>query len=185
MKNNYKELAVFESERCYFTRFQLADAAAFYEMNLNEEVLRYTGDAPFVNVQEAERFIQQYDHYQQYGFGRWTVRLKADDRYLGFCGLKYHKDADFVDLGYRIVRQEWGKGYATEVAKASLVFAFNELQLNGVVGRVMKENIASVRVLEKIGMHFVREFDFDGYIGLLYNIDRKSNPWQDKLQIQY
>lgn len=138
-----------------------------YRLNADPEVIRYTGDPPFDSVEAAQDFINSYDHYQKYGMGRWTVLRKDTGTYLGWCGLKQH-DAGYVDIGFRFFRAEWGKGYATEAARACLTYGFEELGLNEIVGRAAVENVASVRVLEKLGMEFWKRDECKGIENAVY-----------------
>ncbi|RMG56500.1 MAG: N-acetyltransferase [Bacteroidetes bacterium] len=131
----------------------LADAPALYRLNADPEVLRYTGDTPFASEAAAAAFIEAYDHYDRHGFGRWAVVRRSDGAFLGWCGLKRHVDG-MVDLGFRLMRAYWGKGYATEAAAASLSYALGPLRLEEVIGRAMPENRASVRILTKLGMTY-------------------------------
>ena len=80
-----------------------------------------------------------------------------------------------VDLGYRFFKKFWGQKIATESALACIEYGFNTLGLKRIIGRAMKENIASIKVLEKCGMHFVKEIEFDEHPGLYYEIE---NPQQ-------
>ena len=160
------------SPRLLLRPFELRDATGFYSMNADPEVIRYTGDPPFASVQAAEDFIRAYDHYEKHGYGRWTIERLTDGAFLGFCGLKYHAETRETDLGYRLIREYWGRGYATEAALASLQYAFEALALDRVIGGVDQENIASFRVLEKIGMEKVRPIDFDGRPGYRYELGK-------------
>lgn len=161
-------IVILETARLQLVEFSIKDAADFFQMNNDPQVLRYTGDQPFRNIEDAQAFIQSYDHYQKYGYGRWTIRRKSDNAYLGFCGLKYHPDTKEVDLGYRLCRKYWGKGYATEAAQACLGYGLEKRKLDRIIGRAVLENKASVSVLAKIGMKFLKEFDFDGQQGVIY-----------------
>ncbi len=161
-------MTIIETARLRLTVFSEKDAEGFFNMNNNPEVLRYTGDLPFENIEAAKAFILSYDHYQKYGYGRWTIRRKSDNVYLGFCGLKYHSDMQEVDLGYRLDRKYWGKGYATEAARVCLDYGFKILKIDRIIGRSEIKNKASIHILEKIGMQFLKEFDFDGQLGVIY-----------------
>ena len=161
-----------QTERLLIRPFRLSDAAGFHAMNAVEQVLRYTGDQAFASVEEAELFIRNYDHYHRYGYGRWALEDRQTGEFIGFCGLKYHPHEDEVDLGFRIPVAHWGKGLATEAAKACLDYGFDRLNMNRIIGRVAKANLASIRVLEKIGMAYCRDFDFDGLPGVIYEIYR-------------
>jgi RimJ/RimL family protein N-acetyltransferase len=158
------------TDRLMLRPFQKEDAVGFFQMNNDPLVLQYTGDVPFADVPAAEAFISGYQHYETYGYGRWTVVDRTTGEYLGFCGLKYHPEMGDVDLGFRFIREYWGKGYATEAASACLEYAFNALEIPCVIGRAQAGNLASIRVLEKIGMQFVKTFDFEGIPGVLYQV---------------
>lgn len=157
--------------RLRFREMNADDAHHAYELNSDPEVVRYTGDAPFASVEAAAEFLAAYDHYQKYGFGRWAVERISDGQWLGWCGLKYTPDLDEHDLGFRLHRRHWGQGYATEAALACLECGFRDLGLQIIVGRAMAANLASIRVLEKVGMTQVGPYDFDGHPGVLYRID--------------
>jgi len=94
----------------------------------------------------------------QYRFhlGRWAIHAKSNDAFLGWCGLKLMEDMGTVDLGYRLLPSAWGKGYATEAARYTLQYGFQVLQLEVITGMAHVDNTASLRVLEKIGMQFLR-----------------------------
>jgi RimJ/RimL family protein N-acetyltransferase len=162
-----KEL--FSSERLYFREFAIEDAEKLFLLNSDPEVIRYTGDAAFEDIKAAEVFIQAYDHYRLHGFGRWAVIRRSDDRFIGWCGLKFNED-DEIDIGFRFFREEWGKGYAGEAAQATLHYADQGLKIARIVGRAMPENIASVKVLEKLGFVFQEKRACHGMAGAHYFI---------------
>jgi RimJ/RimL family protein N-acetyltransferase len=155
--------------------FDISDAKALYQLNADPEVMRFTGDKPFSSIAEAETFIQNYDVYLKSGFGRWAVIAKQSGRLIGWCGLK-HNEKDMVDIGFRFFREEWGKGYATEAAKATLSYGFTELGLSQIIGRAARENKASLRVLEKLGMTYWKEDTCKGIANsLYYKIEKGQN----------
>jgi len=169
MKNN----CIFETPRLLLREFREEDAPYFFDLNEDPEVVRYTGDPPFASLEDARRFLKDYDQYEKYGYGRWAVLIKGQSQggppaWAGWCGLKYIPELDETDIGFRFFRRYWGRGYATESARACLEYGFGQLGLKQVVGRVMKDNKASIRVLEKIGMEFWKEFDFEEHPGLYY-----------------
>ncbi len=162
-----------QTSRISLRRFAEVDAEGFYQMNADKEVLQYTGDQPFLDEAAALEFIRNYDHYQQHGYGRWSVVLKETGQFIGFCGLKYHVDGAYTDLGFRLSRAYWGRGLATEAARACIQYAFTELKLPLLVGRVQQRNQASVRVLEKLGMRRMKSFDFEGVPGYWYELENE------------
>lgn len=152
---------VIETDRFFLRELTEEDATMFFELNNNSNVLKYTGDKPFSDIEEARNFLQNYKEYEKYGFGRWAIVDKATNESLGWCGLKYHPETKEVDLGFRIFEKYWNLGVATETAKACLDFGFSTLELQEIIGRAMKENLASIRVLEKCGMRFAKNILID------------------------
>ncbi len=163
------------SERLLFCEMSPSDAEHFYLLNADPEVVRYTGDPPFRDVDHARSFLEQYNEYNNSGFGRWVLKTIHEGQFIGWCGLKRHASGE-VDLGFRLLQKEWNKGYATEASQACLELAFNIHRLPYVIGRAMSENKASLRVLEKIGMHFWKETDEDLHCAVCYRIDNPSLP---------
>lgn len=164
---------ILETERLYLREMTPDDAESAYLLNLDPDVIRYTGDDPFESVEDAKAFLGKYTHYRQYGFGRWAVVLKETNEYLGWCGLKYTPELDEFDIGYRFMQKFWGFGYATEAAEACMQYGFEKLGIPVIVGRAMPENTASVRVLEKIGLTYLENRFTDGTEEVIY-IKRKA-----------
>lgn len=161
---------ILETERLILREFDVSDAQFFYELNSNPKVIQFTGDSSFKNIEEAEMFLEKYPDYKRNGYGRWAVIEKSSGDFLGWCGLKFHEDSAETDLGFRFFENYWNQGFATESAKACLNHGFRKLNIKSVIGRAMKENLASIHVLQKIGMYYERDFDFDGNEGVIYRI---------------
>src|SRR5437868_543478 len=109
-----------ETPRLHLREITVDDAKNAYELNLDPEVIKYTGDGPFSSIEDARDFLSKYDHYKKYGFGRWAVINKTDNDFLGWCGLKYTEEKNEFDVGFRFFKKHWNKGYATESAKACI-----------------------------------------------------------------
>lgn len=162
---------ILQTERLILRELNTDDTENFYKLNLNPNVIKYTGNSAFKDIYEAKQFLENYPDYKLNGFGRWAVIDKSNNEFLGWCGLKYDKNRDETDIGFRFFEEHWNKGFATESAKSCIGYAFETLKLKTIVGRAMKENLASIKVLEKIGLKFEREFDFDKKNkGLIYKI---------------
>jgi [ribosomal protein S5]-alanine N-acetyltransferase len=146
---------ILETPRLYLREMTPEDAELAYLLNSDPEVIQYTGDDPFESVEEAKTFLENYASYRTYGFGRWGVILKETNEYLGWCGLKYTPELDEFDIGYRLMKKFWGKGYATEAAEACIKLGFEQFNMQTIVGRAMPANAASVRVLQKIGLTYL------------------------------
>lgn len=162
---------ILQTERLYLHEMTVDEAPDFYGLNSDPEVVRYTGDPPFESLEATQDFIASYNHYRDHGMGRWVVRLKSDDTYLGWCGLKRHEDNE-IDIGFRFHQRFWNRGYATESAAASLRYGFETFEPPYIIGRVMHENLASIRVLEKLGMRYWKDGPCDGHPSKYFRIDR-------------
>ncbi len=166
---------IFKTERLYLREFLPTDAQAFYTMNLDPEVIRYTGDEPFKNVAQAKEFLENYNEYKTHGYGRWAVCLKDTHEFIGFCGLKYHPKEAITEVGFRIIKSYWNLGYATESAIACLTYGFKELGLEQIYAHAHVDNLASARVLEKIGLKKIKNITYDGNPANLYCLDAKTH----------
>jgi ribosomal-protein-alanine N-acetyltransferase len=153
---------IFHSERLLFRQFTIDDAALIHQLNSDPLVLKYVHELPSTPERALERLQQSIlPHYLQYGYGRWAVALKESNDFIGWCGLKFRPERNETDLGYRFTASSWGKGYATEAAIACLDYGFNHLQLNRITATAHVENIASLRILEKCGMQYLRDEEVD------------------------
>jgi [ribosomal protein S5]-alanine N-acetyltransferase len=164
---------IIESTRLYLREFIQDDAVLVFHLNNDPEVMKYTGDKPFESVEAAREFLINYDHYNKHGYGRWAVFEKKSGEFVGWCGLKYHSE-DITDVGYRLLKAKWGKGFATEAADTCLKIGFTQFNCKRIIGRAMKQNIASIRVLEKIGLKYWKEDKCGGENGVIYKIDNVS-----------
>ena len=151
-------MIVLETSRLLLRRFTEADAPLVYRLNSDPEVLQYLHEPLLTDEAHAQKIIREIilPQYRQQ-LGRWAVHTKEDGEFIGWCGLKYRPELDEIDLGYRFRKASWGKGYATESSGRVLEFGFHELRLPAITGRAHVENIASIKVLEKIGMQYVKD----------------------------
>ena len=160
-----------QTERLYLREFIIEDAIHFYKMNLDEDVIKHTGDVAFSSKTEAEDFLSKYNQYQLHKMGRWAVCDKNTNVFLGWCGLKYHPKEDLVEVGYRFYKKYWSKGYATESTKASIAYGFDILKLKTIFAHAHIDNLASHKVIEKCGLSFVDQNNYDGMPAKLYKIE--------------
>ncbi len=158
---------ILETDRLRLREFELNDAEDMWKLNEDEEVIRYTGDPPFESVDSAREFLENYPDYRHNGYGRWAVLKKGSGEFIGWCGLKLNEEG-YIDIGFRFFKKEWGKGYATEAAQACLDYGFNKLGMKEIIGRAARKNIASLKVLEKLGMEFWKEDGCKGIEDSLY-----------------
>lgn len=154
---------ILETERLRLREMTPDDAEFGYLLNLDEDVVRYTGDKSFESIDEARFFMSKYDSYKKYGYGRWACELKTTSELVGWCGLK--NDEGVIDLGYRFFKKDWGKGYATESSIACLEYGHTALKMPAIIAKAANDNPASLRVMQKIGMTKYSE-QISGCLGL-------------------
>ena len=165
---------VIETDRLLLRTFTEDDAPLLYELNLDPEVTRYTLD-PMTDIDHARKVLVEVilPQYALYNHGRWAVHLKPGLEFIGWSGLKYIHERNETDLGYRLIKKFWGKGYATESAYSCVQYGFKKLNIRQIIGRALPGNVDSIRVLEKCGMRYVGEEYIDG---LLHKTYQAINP---------
>lgn len=157
-----------ETERLILRELMPADAEGMFGMNRDPNVHLYLGNNPTKSIEQsiAEiKFIRK--QYLENGIGRWAVIEKATGKFVGWSGLKLitettNNHVNYYDLGYRFSKRFWGKGYATETAKAVVHYGFSELRLDEIIGIADINNLASIHLLEKVGLQRISIFDYDG-----------------------
>jgi len=105
-------------------------------------------------------------YYKSWGFGPYAIVTKNDLEVIGYCGLFYFLDLDGqseVEIGYRLQRSAWGKGFATEATIAVRDYAFNTLGIKRLIAMIDPSNTASIRVAKKIGMSYEKDIMLEGY----------------------
>lgn len=165
---------ILETPRTYLRELTPNDSSYFYQLNLDEEVIKYTGDMPFASIEEAQKFLENYTHYKLHQYGRWAVIEKSSNSFIGWCGLRYINQTNETDIGFRFFKEYWNKGFATETAKAVIDYGFHTLQLRRIIGIVMKQNTASIQVLKKIGMQKIGTTTCDLHDAYLFEINHSN-----------
>jgi RimJ/RimL family protein N-acetyltransferase len=119
---------------------------------------------PLPEEKIVEIIQQAVDHWQEHGFGYWVFHLKKDGQFVGRGGLTTHQfdGKEVVGLGYATMPDYWNRGFATEIAAASLEIGFGHLGLAEIWSWALPDNLASQRVMEKLGFRYERDFDFAG-----------------------
>ena len=153
-----------ETERLYLRQWQASDFAIFAEMNADPEVMKYfpkllSATVSDIIANKCQQLIEEN------GWGFWALSLKEgsdnNDAFIGFVGLNQtHADMSFapcVEIAWRLRKEFWGQGYATEAARASLDFAFTELALDEVVAFTAVINQRSQLLMARIGMTDTQE----------------------------
>lgn len=160
------------TERLLLRPFDEEDAQDMYNLNADPEVLQYTGDIQFENLDTARAFLAAYPQYERYHLGRLLLIERSTQEVLGWCGLKYDEECKEYDIGYRLFKKHWANGYATEAAQACIDYGFHILGISSIIGRSRIENKASIHVLEKLNMKFEKQYMEDKNTWRLYRINR-------------
>lgn len=152
-----------ETERLLLRRLTLDDLDALIELNRDPEVMRFINGGIPTPPQMVERsilpgYLEAYERYP--GFGHWAAIERSSGAFLGYVGLEPEPGRPPGDaaLGYRMRSSAWGKGYATEGARAVIRTAFTQLDVERIFAVTYQDNLASRRVMEKLGMRLVRRF---------------------------
>ena len=153
-----------ETDRLILRNIQLSDIEGMFELDSDPEVHKYLGNKPFATKSQSENNIKDIlKQYKNYGIGRWAMVDKMSNEFMGWSGLKFNTitlngHTNFYDVGYRIIKRFWGKGYATESSIATLNYGFNTLNLDTIYGITEKDNQASHQILLKIGLKYIEDF---------------------------
>lgn len=142
-----------ETPRLRLRLITLDDLQVMYRLFTDPDVIKYA-DTPARDIEEAKQRLEQgpLADYQKYGYGRFAVELKSSGEVIGFCGIKYIPEIDLPEVGYRYLKEYWGMGIGTEAARVCVEFARTDLKIEKLVALIIPENVASVRVAEKLGM---------------------------------
>ncbi len=145
------------TERLRLRPFTDADADDLFALQSNARVLRYWDSAPWTDRSQVASFMAGCRRMADEGTGaRPAIERKSDGAFIGWCTFnEWNPDFRSASLGYCLREEAWGHGYATEAARALLKWAFDTLDLNRVQSETDTRNVASARVLEKLG--FLRE----------------------------
>ena len=152
------------TERLLLREWRDTDFEPFAALNGDRRVMEYF-PAPFDRTASDAFALRIRDEFARHPFGRWAVEAPGIAPFIGFVGLSVPNFTAFftpcVEVGWRLAFNHWGRGYATEAAKAAIDFGFREAGLSEIVSFTAPANARSVRVMEKLGMKRKPSEDFD------------------------
>jgi RimJ/RimL family protein N-acetyltransferase len=172
MKNPLHNIHL-ETERLVLREWELRDRPLFAQMNADPMVMEHFPRR--LDEKASGHLVERFQkHFKLHGFGMYAVDLKATNSFIGFVGLE-HVESKFpfapaVEVAWRIDYGQWGKGYATEAARAVLDHGFKKLGLKEIVAFGVHDNKRAISVMENIGMKRDEKADFD------YPSLRKDHP---------
>ncbi len=152
------------TDRLLLRRWRESDRDRFAEMNADPDVMRHMID--HLSRDESDALIDRVEEaFNIWGFGLWAVEVPGESDFIGFTGLwPTGFQAPFtpaIEIGWRLNRNSWGKGYATEAALAALAFGFERAELEQIVSFTIPANVRSIAVMERLGMTHDPHDDFD------------------------
>lgn len=169
------DIPTVRTSRLVLRPFTEQDVDPLYEIMRGEDVLRYFPNPNPPEREKVAKFVAaQLQHWEDRGFGWWAVESQEGGDLMGWNGLQFLPDTEEIEIGYLLGRPFWGKGYATEGAKAGLEFGFDGLGLERIIGLIHPDNKGSQRVLEKLGLSFVEQAEYFGITVLRYIVHRET-----------
>lgn len=153
-----------ETPRLILRRWRTSDSTSFHQINSDPEVMRFL--PKLLTRDESDSMIARIeDHFEKHGFGWWALERRDNGKLIGFTGLVVPNfEAPFVpcvEIGWRLAKESWGHGYATEAAKKALWFGFAKADLKEIVSFTVPANTPSIAVMERLQMKRNPDEDFD------------------------
>ena len=155
---------ILETNRLILRELKLSDAEAFFAMDSNPNVHSYLWNKPVQKMEETIEVIAFVrKQYVDNGIGRFAMISKETNEFVGWAGLKFNTEAvnnkvNFYDIGYRLDQKFWGRGYASEATFAWLKYAFETMNIKTMEAAAHIDNIASNKILQKIGMRMTEQY---------------------------
>jgi ribosomal-protein-alanine N-acetyltransferase len=152
-----------------------ADAAAVHSLWVSPGVRRYLWDDEVIPLEQAAAAVEEsLALFESSGCGLWGVRLNGDDELAGFCGYWHFHEPPELELLYGVSETQWRKGLATEMAEAMIRYGFDGLGFERIQASTDAANLASIRVMEKAGMRFLKREITGGLDTVYYVVNRNS-----------
>jgi len=162
-----------ETERLLLRMFCPDDLDNLAGLFSDPEVMRYVGEGNTVNREETDKALQSIiKHWETHRFGRWAAVDSVTNEFVGFGGLRSLLGTP--EVVYHFATAHWGKGLATELARASLRFGFEERSFDRIVAIAKPKNAASIHVMEKLGMHYEMHASYYGIDVIQFEIGREE-----------
>jgi ribosomal-protein-alanine N-acetyltransferase len=149
---------IFETPRLIVRRYSERDLDRFFLLNGDTEIMRYI--RPAQSLDQTRDFLQRIisDYETWPGMGRWAMYKKDESRFIGSFAIIPIENSEKLQLGYALIKNDWGKGYATESVQGGICYAFEKLGLNEIAGITYPQNQPSQNVLLKNGFVFHKSF---------------------------
>jgi RimJ/RimL family protein N-acetyltransferase len=162
-----------ETPRLLLRGWRGRDLKAHAEMYADPQVMRYIGDGRVFDQDRSWREVaMQIGHWALRGYGQWALERKEDGTSLGRAGLWNPPGWPGLEVGWMLARHAWGQGYATEAGQAAIEWAWRTLDTPELISVIQPDNVASIRVAERLGLRRLRESTVKGQDVVIFGIDR-------------
>jgi RimJ/RimL family protein N-acetyltransferase len=164
-----------KTERLRLRALRLDDLDAYARMYADPDVMRFLENGVPLDRAAAFRSMALHlGHWQLRGYGQWALEERASGMFVGRAGLWQPEGWPGLEVGWILERGSWGRGYATEAGQAAIDYAFAVLQVNEVISLIRPDNRASIRVAERVGQSYQRQFQLLGSDACVYGRQRIS-----------
>ncbi len=174
MEVNWNKIV--STNRLLLRQFREEDLGAYAKIMGDHMVGKWLPKGDGYTREETKRSLKSIlEHWDKYDFGIWAVVNKKKDVLLGRCGLNWIAETSEVEVDFVLAKNHWGRGYATEAAKAALTYGFEVLKLDRIIALAKPENTSSRRVIEKIGMRYTKNAEYWGITCAYYEISKTEH----------
>lgn len=167
-------LIEFETERLLLRQWQETDIESYAAICADPEVMRYLTGRAFDHLESWRHLAFIIGHWQLKGFGHWAVEEKKTGLLLGRTGFLQPAGWPGFEIGWTLARSGWGKGFATEAAKAALALAFDEMGKKDVISIIHPQNQASKNVAGRLGESYRHDTEINGVKLQIWGIDKAT-----------
>lgn len=163
-----------ETQRLVMRMWSEDDFESYAKLCADPDVMRFLGGKTYDRAEAWRHMASIIGHWQLRGYGHWAVEEKSSGKFAGRIGFLNPEGWPGFELGWTLAKEFWGKGYATEGARRALEHAFTELNRNHVISLIHPENLASIRVAERLGEKLEGTAKIFGNEVLVYGMDRPA-----------
>jgi len=163
-----------ETDRLILRMWREDDLEPYAEMCGDVDVMRYLASKPMTRSEAWRNMAMMIGHWHLRGYGMWAVEERASGELLGRVGCWCPEQWPGFEVGWMLRSKFWGRGFATEAARASLNYAFHELDQAHIISVIHPQNAASIRVAERLGEKLEGNTEIAGIPVLIYGVDRKE-----------
>jgi ribosomal-protein-alanine N-acetyltransferase len=143
------------SPRLILRPFLSEDIDRLHSIYQVKDVLKYFPGSSIPSLEKVERFVtRQHTHWQEHAYGNWAILPAGAKEISGWAGLQYLPELDETEVGFLLAKPFWGQGFASEAARLSIQFGFEEIALDHIIALVHPENTASLAVVKKCGFEY-------------------------------